>query len=138
VSDDGLALIPLLFGIGLLPVVCVAVTRMAASGGVVRNSAAGIRTRHTQASDAAWAAGHAAALQRVATMVPVAVGTVVLAVAVTVWGGIGWGVAVGMAGFLTQVAVLIWATGAANAAAARAAASAVEDPSGPSGAQGTV
>lgn len=137
-SDDSLALIPLLFGIGLLPAVCVPLTRMAASGGVDRNSVVGIRTRHTQVSDAAWVAGHAAALPRVKTMVLVAVGTVVLAVVVTVWGGIGWGVAVAMAGFLIQVAVLIRATGAANEAAAGAAASAVEDLARPPGAQDAV
>lgn len=138
VSDDGLALIPLLFGIGLLPGVYVPLTRMAASGGVGRNRAAGSRTRYTQASDAAWVAGHAAALPRVATMVPVAVITVVLAIAVTVWGGISWGIAVGMTGFLAEAAVLISATEAANAAAARAAASTVEDPACPPGAQDTV
>jgi hypothetical protein len=135
VSDDGLALIPLLFGIGLLPVVCVPLTRMAASGGVGRNSAAGIRTRHTQASEAAWAAGHAAALPRVRKTVPVAAGTVIVAVVATWWGGIGWGVAVGMAGFLAEVAVLISATGAANAAARSVAFSAVENPICPPGAQ---
>jgi len=81
VSDDALALIPLSCGSGLLPGVCVPSTRRAASGRVDRNNVAGIRTRHTHASGAAWVAGHAAALLRVATMAPVVVGTVVLACA---------------------------------------------------------
>ena len=38
------------------------VTRMGANGDVGRNRAVGIRTRATQRSDAAWRAGHAAAL----------------------------------------------------------------------------
>ncbi|WP_431695963.1 SdpI family protein [Kocuria rhizophila] len=38
------------------------VTRAGATGGMGRNSAVGIRTRATKRSDAAWQAGHAAAL----------------------------------------------------------------------------
>jgi hypothetical protein len=60
VSDDDLALIPLSCGIGLFPGVCVPLTRMAASVGVARNRVAGIRTRHTQASEAAGIARRAA------------------------------------------------------------------------------
>jgi hypothetical protein len=39
-----------------------AVTRAAARGSLARNGLAGIRTRRTTSSDAAWLAGHAAAL----------------------------------------------------------------------------
>ncbi len=42
-------------------VVVALVTRRAADGRLVRNGAAGIRTRATMASDEAWRAGHAAA-----------------------------------------------------------------------------
>ena len=38
------------------------VTRAGATGGMGRNGAVGIRTRATKRSDAAWRAGHAAAL----------------------------------------------------------------------------
>lgn len=127
-SDDILALIPLLFGVVLIPTVGVLVTRMAAEGNMARNGAAGIRTRHTKASDAAWVAGHAAALPRVSATVPIAVGTVVGAGAATLLGGSGWGVGVGMAGFLAETAVLISATGPANAAARQAIATSTEDP----------
>jgi len=78
---------------------------------------AGIRTRHTQASDAAWAAGHTAALPRVSRTVPVAVATVVATVITTVLGGSGWGAAVGVTGLLVETVVLVSAAGVANAAA---------------------
>ncbi|MFW6187769.1 MAG: hypothetical protein ACOC84_07225, partial [Actinomycetota bacterium] len=61
-ESDLLALVPLLFGVVIVAVASLAVTGMAADGGLVRNGAAGIRTRHTRASDAAWQAGHVAAL----------------------------------------------------------------------------
>jgi hypothetical protein len=121
VSDDLLALIPLLFGVGLIPVAGVPMARMAATGVLERNGVAGIRTRHTQASDAAWAAGHAAALPRVSRTVPVAITTVVATVITTVLGGSGWGAAVGVTGLLVETVVLVSAAGVANAAARKAA-----------------
>ena len=126
-SDDTLAVIPLLFGVVLIPTVGVLVTWMAAEGNVVRNGTAGIRTRYTKASDAAWADGHAAALPRVRATVPIAVVTVVAAAVAALLGGGGWGVGVGMAGFLVEVAVLISATGPANAAARDAVAAPTEN-----------
>ena len=121
-NDDILALVPLLVGVVLIPTVGVLVTRMAAEGNIARNGAAGIRTRHTKASEAAWVAGHAAALPRVSTTVPIAVGTLVAAGAATLLGGSGWGIGVGMAGFLAETAVLISATGPADSAARQATA----------------
>lgn len=126
-SDDLLAVIPLLFGVALIPTVGVLVTRMAAEGNIARNGAAGIRTRHTQASDAAWVAGHTAALPRVSATVPIAVGTVLATGATTLLGGSGWGVGVGMVGFLAETVVLISATGPANAAARHAITTSTED-----------
>ena len=126
-SDDILAVISLLFGVVLIPTVGVLVTWMAAEGNVVRNGTAGIRTRYTKASDAAWADGHAAALPRVRATVPIAVVTVVAAAVAALLGGGGWGVGVGMAGFLVEVAVLISATGPANAAARDAVAAPTEN-----------
>ena len=61
-ESDLLALVPLLSGVVIVAVASLAVTGMAADGGLARNGAAGIRTRHTRASDAAWQAGHVAAL----------------------------------------------------------------------------
>ena len=121
-SEDLLALIPLLFGLVVIPAVCVPMTRAAAGGALDRNGLVGIRTRHTQASDAAWVTGHAAALPRVGRTVPVAALTVVAAVVGAVLGGSGWGVVVGLTGLLTEAAVLVSATGRANTAAREAAA----------------
>lgn len=121
--DDILALIPLLFGIVLVPTAAVLVTRMAAAGQLTRNGSAGLRTRYTKASDAAWVAGHAAALPRVSRTVPVAAVTVAATVVAALLGGDGWGVAVGMIGLIAETAVLISATGPANAAARAAEAS---------------
>jgi hypothetical protein len=135
VSDDILAVIPLLFGVALIPTVGVLVTRMAAEGTIARNGAAGIRTRHTQASDAAWVAGHTAALPRVSATVPIAVGTVLAAGAATLLGESGWGVGVGMVGFLAEMVVLISATGPADAAARQATTTSTEDPGPPPDAQ---
>ncbi|MFW6186952.1 MAG: hypothetical protein ACOC84_02990 [Actinomycetota bacterium] len=116
-SDDALGLIPLLFAVVLVPVVCVAVTRSAAEGGLARDGAAGIRTRHTRASDATWQSGHAAALPRLRKTVPVAVITVLAAVAVQVLVGGGWGTAVGLLGLAVETIVLLSSVGRANAAA---------------------
>lgn len=116
-NDDALSLISLLFAVVLVPVVCVAVTRSATEGNLVRNGAAGIRTRHTRTSDAAWKAGHAAALPRLRRTVPVAVATVPAAVAVQLIAGGVWGTVVGLLGFAVQTIVLLSAAGRANAAA---------------------
>lgn len=110
----------LLFTLVLLPALIVPVTRMAAEGRLVRNGGVGIRTRYTKASDAAWVAGHAAALPRVTTLVPVAVAAVVVTVTATLVGGSNWGVVAGMAGLLVETAVPLSAMGRVNAAARKA------------------
>ena len=66
-----------------------AVTRMGAEGDMGRNSAVGIRLRATQRSDAAWRAGHAAALPvvKVSCVVVLALDLVCLAL---LFLGPGW------------------------------------------------
>lgn len=51
--DEYIALAILLLTLVFLPAVCLFVTRQTAEGLITRNAAAGIRTRHTQASDEA-------------------------------------------------------------------------------------
>ncbi|MFI6823259.1 SdpI family protein [Micromonospora sp. NPDC050187] len=116
--DSGIVgLVPLLFGVVAVPLVCVAVTRAGATGRLERNGAVGIRTRDTQVSDAAWQAGHAAALPMVTRTVWVAVVAVVLAVATHVAAGVPWAVLVGMAGLTVESVLLVLAAGAAGRAA---------------------
>lgn len=119
-SEDAISLVFLFFGVVLLPAVGVPVTRMAAAADLARNGAAGICTRHTQASDEAWMAGHRAALPRVRTTVPVAAATVVAAVGAGVVGGDGWATAVGLAGLVVETIVLASSVRPANAAARQA------------------
>ena len=86
-SEEVGGLIPLLFTLVFLPGLCVAITRQAADGLMDMNSSAGIRTRHTKASDAAWTAGHKAALPVVKKMWPIAGAGVIGAVAVQLAAG---------------------------------------------------
>lgn len=120
-GDEAIGMIPLLFAMIMIPVVSVAMTRSAAEGHLTNNAFGDIRTRHTRASDAAWQAGHAAALPRVQQTVPVAVVAVLAAVAVQVIAGGVWGTVVGGLGFVVETAVLVSAVGPANAAARAAA-----------------
>ena len=60
------ALIGIVMSVVVLGILFV-VTRMGASGEMGRNGAVGIRTKATKRSDAAWRAGHAAALPVVRT-----------------------------------------------------------------------
>jgi uncharacterized membrane protein len=67
-------------GLWILALVCVATTYCAAAGKLRRNQIAGIRIPTTMASDAAWRAGHRAAMPFMWLTVPVAVvGTAVIA-----------------------------------------------------------
>lgn len=116
-SEEAAALIPLVLGVLMVPLVMVPLTRMAADGELGPNSAAGIRTRHTCASPEAWIAGHAAALPRLKATVPVALLTAGSSIAAQVVGGGAWGVGVGLAGLLVELAVVVSALGPANAAA---------------------
>lgn len=110
-------LVVLLFSVVLVAVVCLVTTRKAAAGELDRNGSAGIRTRHTQASEEAWRVGHTAALSGVSQLGWIAAATVVLAVAAQVAFGGSWGTFVGLGGMLVEVVVLRVATGAANRAA---------------------
>lgn len=116
-SDEITDLIPLLFALLLLPGVSVPLVSWAADGSVERNAAAGIRTRHTQASDEAWFAGHSAALPVVRKMWPVAAVGLVSAVAVQFLRGGYTGTAVAAGAFIWQIILLLRAARAANRAA---------------------
>ncbi|MGP6174919.1 SdpI family protein [Corynebacterium sp. A21] len=116
-ESDLAGMVMLLFSVVLVAVVCIAVTRMAADGRMKRHGSAGIRTRHTQRSDAAWQAGHAAALPMVYRIGWLAAVTIVGAVSTHFFLGGNWGVFVGLGGMLAEIIVLLAASGAANKAA---------------------
>lgn len=111
--------LPPLFGVILVAVVCIAMTHSAASGTLSRNGSAGIRTRKTQASDAAWLAGHRAALPIVKWIGVVAVVSTLAALLVQWQLGGQSGVIVALGGMLVEVLVLLYASKAANVAASR-------------------
>jgi uncharacterized membrane protein len=60
-------------GLWILALVCIVTTYCAAAGKLRRNQIAGIRLPATMASDAAWRAGHRAAIPFMWLTVPVAV-----------------------------------------------------------------
>lgn len=75
-------LAPIIFPSRSIPVV-----RWAAEDSLGRNGSTGIRTRHTKVSDAAWAAGHTAALPVLRKMSSVAAVGLPTAAVVQVLGG---------------------------------------------------
>ncbi len=116
-SEEYVALTILLLMLVFLPAVCLFVTRQAAEGLIGRNAAAGIRTRHTQASDEAWAAGHRAALPALRKMMPVAgIGMIAALTAQVLLGGQA-GPLIAFAALIAQTVVLFRSTAVANAAA---------------------
>jgi hypothetical protein len=117
VGEELAALVPLLFGVVLIPAVTLPLTRQAAAGRLEPNDVMGIRTRHTRASTEAWVAGHAAALPRLQTCVPIALTTVLTSILAQLIAGVAWGMALALTGFLVETAVLASAVGPANRAA---------------------
>lgn len=116
-SEEFIALTILLLTLVFLPAVCLFVTRQAAEGLISRNAAAGIRTRRTQASDEAWAAGHRAALPALRRMMPVAgIGMIAALTAQVLFGG-QVGPLIAFAALIAQTVVLFRSTALANAAA---------------------
>ena len=116
-SEDVVGLVFLLFSLAFLPAIGIFMTRQAADGAIGRNGSSGIRTRHTQASDAAWVAGHRAALPVMTRMWTVAVVGAVVAVGAQLVAGEPAGILLGLGALLVQVLVLARAASAANRAA---------------------
>ncbi|WP_342022634.1 SdpI family protein [Arthrobacter citreus] len=116
-SEEFGGLIPLLFVLVFLPGLCIAVTRQAADGLIGRNGSAGIRTRHTKASDEAWVAGHRAALPVVKKMWPAAAAGVLAAVVVQFVAGGGWGTGAAFLALIVETVILVRSASAANGAA---------------------
>jgi hypothetical protein len=117
VSEEYVALSILLLTVVFLPVVCLFVTRQAASGLIGRNAAAGIRTRYTQASDEAWISGHRAALPPLRMMRVVAVVGIIVALGGQVLIGGQAGPLIAFTALIAQTVVLFRSTAAANHAA---------------------
>ena len=111
--------IAVIMSVGVLGILFM-VTRMGASGDMGRNGAVGIRTKATQRSDAAWHAGHAAALPvaRTACLVVLVVDLICLVLifagpeALTPWLGIVPAVAL----LIAVVPTVLAATKGADAA----------------------
>ena len=117
-TDEAMVgLLAMLVSTVVLPAVSLPLTRRAADGRLGPNDVAGIRTRATKASDAAWRAGHGAALPFLAPAVPVAVAVVVLAVTVQLVGGGTWGVAVAAVGFAAELGIVLRSAWVADRAA---------------------
>ncbi|GAA1121136.1 hypothetical protein [Arthrobacter flavus] len=115
--EELIGLILLSFTILLLPAICVAVTRQAAEGLIGANASAGIRTRYTRASSAAWVAGHTAALPVVKIMWPVAGAGLVTAAVVQLIAGGPTGTGVAFLALIAQTMVLLRSAAVANRAA---------------------
>jgi hypothetical protein len=116
-TDEITGLVPLLFVLVMLPAMSIPVVSWAADDALGRNGSAGIRTRHTKASDEAWAAGHDAALPVVRKMWPIAAVGLPTAVVVQVLGGGFTGTAVAIVALICEIVVLLRSAGAANRAA---------------------
>lgn len=117
-TEDALVgLVGMLGGTVLLPAVTLPLTRRAADGRLGLNDLAGIRTRATKSSDAAWRVGHAAALPVLAPAVPVAAVVVVLAVAAQVLAGGMWGFGIAAAGFVAEMVIVLRSAWVADRAA---------------------
>lgn len=107
----------MLFSVALIAIICISMTHMAAHGKLDRHGSAGIRTRHTQASDVSWQKGHTAALPLIYTTGWVAAITIPIAIATQLTLGEPWGILTGLAGMLCEVATLLLAARVANQAA---------------------
>lgn len=118
-SEEALGLIPLLFSVVMLAPLCIGITRAAAAGRLLHNGGVGIRTRKTTRSQAAWQAGHAAALPIINHLWWMAGATVTIAVLVQWQAGGSWGIVAGLAGMGAEVAILMHAAKAAGHAAER-------------------
>jgi hypothetical protein len=111
-----------LFSLGVFAVSAIFVTvcRRAASGQLVRNPRAGIRTPSTMRSDQAWVAGHRAAARHAPLYVVVALGISVALFACALH-GMKWAVIVGgIAGVLVIVAMSIFSAVVASRTARKA------------------
>lgn len=116
-GEQVVGLVMLAFGLAVVALLSVTVTRSAARGELARNGSVGLRTRHTRASDEAWQVGHAAALPAVRYVVHVTLATYAASVVALVLAGAGAAVAVGLAGMGVQVALLLVGTRRADRAA---------------------
>ena len=127
-ESDFVTLLPLFSEIATVAVAAIIATRSAATGNLTRNSSIGIRTRHTQASDDAWRAGHSAALPLMKLTGWIAIVVVVSAIMAGIAFDTTWSISIGLFGLILEVAVVFWATARANRAA-RAAIDAAARPS---------
>lgn len=106
----------------VIAIVMSSVSKAGARGDLPRSGAVGIRTKATKLSDAAWAAGHGAAvpLTRKISLLTSVVALVIILLGITVEAG--WVTAVGIVPFGVVILGMIPVVQAANAAAREAAA----------------
>jgi hypothetical protein len=115
------AYLALTLGVALLAGLCQVMVSQTVRGKLPRNELMGIRTRATKSSDAAWDAGHRAAVpaERVTARFGLVLVVIAAVVAVIVRPGEdpGWEILVPAVGFVGTVVGLIVAGVAANRAA---------------------
>lgn len=116
---DPISVFSLAGGLLILSAVCSFLATSMASGKLPRNNAVGIKTKHTQASDEAWLAGHEAAAATVKSA-GLAGWAVLLGVAVLcifrLW---PWAMGLTGLGYVLLIGLMLVATSKANKAASR-------------------
>lgn len=108
---------PPIVGLGIVACVMVAINSVQGRGGLTRNLAIGIRTRHTLASDEAWASGQASARPYATAIALIAVAHMIalLTIQLTAYPE-ALGHILSVSGYIVIVAVALLAWRAANRA----------------------
>jgi len=116
---DPISVVSLAGGLLILSAVFSFLATSMSSGELPRNNAVGIKTKHTQASDEAWLAGHEAAAATVRsaglTGWAVLLGVAVLCI-FRLW---PWAMGVSGLGYVLLIGLMLVATSKANKAASR-------------------
>ncbi|MFJ2620785.1 SdpI family protein [Glutamicibacter sp. NPDC087344] len=114
---DLLSVIPFMLGLLTLTAISAGLAPSMSAGRLTRNSAIGIKTRHTLATDDAWLSGHAAAAPLMKLSGRIGWVFLLLATAFCLFGSPGWAFAITGVGYVVALTLLFVATAKANAAA---------------------